>query len=1001
MSALRTQADVLRAQATAALRRGEAALAVDDTETARAWLARARRIVPDDPGVAFALGSALLRLRDPEAAAMLAVAAEGTQTREAWLGLAVARWMAGDRPGAAAALLHVLSRHVLPSPLAQIAGLADAIAPEGWCGVVADGHADGLRVVVSPGPAPRLRIDGKPWRGALLPRGRVLEVVRNGRALAGSPIDLVRLRAAEGFVGPGADGGLEGWIWHPANPDADPLVTIIAGRHRFTVRAVDTDMPAPRPLARPRRFMVAKTDFAGHAGMLRVVGPDGADLAGSPVDPMAEIRAAMWIARCAAMVEPKRLPRHGAALPPGPDDLAAAAALRGPAATARLVPDRPVAVVVPVYRGLRLTLACLDSVLRTVPPGTRLIVVDDATPEPDLAAALDALAAEGRLTLLRHIENQGFPASANAGLRAAFALRPRHDALLLNSDTMVPQSGGRAGWLERLRACVHAAPDIGTVTPLSNDATILTYPDRDRPGKSPDAADLARLDAAAARANGAEAVEIPTAVGFCMYIRHECAADTGLFRPQLFAQGYGEENDFCIRARHLGWRHVAAPGVVVAHVGGASFGAARGALIARNLAVLEQLHPGYAGLIAEYEGIVPATDALAPARRRIDAQHWADARRKPADRRAVVLVTHDNGGGVERVVRQRVAELDAQGSRAILLRPVADPTSEGGCMPGLCRVDDGSGRYPNLVYRLPEERAALVRLLRADRPAAFEVHHRLGHHPSVIELGRALDLPTDLMLHDYASFCPRVSLLGPDQRYCGEPEQVAVCEACVADAGSRLGEAIGVAQLRTRSAAEFDTARTVRVPSADMAQRMRRHFPRLRPDVTPLENDAAWPAPAQATIPAPVPRRRICVIGAIGLEKGFDVLLACARDAALRDLPLEFILVGRSTDDDRLLDSGRIFVTGQYREADAEALVRDSAAHLAFLPSIWPETWGFTLGLAWRAGLAAAVFDIGAMAARVRATGRGLVLPLGLPVAAINNALITPILVPRPHSLAQ
>ena len=88
-------------------------------------------------------------------------------------------------------------------------------------------------------------------------------------------------------------------------------------------------------------------------------------------------------------------------------------------------------------------------------------------------------------------------------------------------------------------------------------------------------------------------VDIPTAVGFCMYIRRECLDATGLFREDAFAQGYGEENDFCLRARRLGWRHVAVPGVFVAHTGGASFGAARAQLLARNAAVLERLHPGY------------------------------------------------------------------------------------------------------------------------------------------------------------------------------------------------------------------------------------------------------------------------------------------------------------------------------------------------------------------------------------------------------------------------
>jgi hypothetical protein len=125
-------------------------------------------------------------------------------------------------------------------------------------------------------------------------------------------------------------------------------------------------------------------------------------------------------------------------------------------------------------------------------------------------------------------------------------------------------------------------------------------------------------------------------------------------------------------------------------------------------------------------------------------------------------------------------------------------------------------------------------------------------------------------------------------------------------------------------------------------------------------------------------------------SKGYDVLLACARDAARRDLPLEFILAGHSTDDDRLFATGRVFITGRYDEPDGPALVRGLGAHMAFLPSIWPETWGFTLGLAWRCGLRATVFDIGAMAARVRNTGHGWVLPLGLSPQALNNHFLAP-----------
>ena len=90
----------------------------------------------------------------------------------------------------------------------------------------------------------------------------------------------------------------------------------------------------------------------------------------------------------------------------------------------------------------------------------------------------------------------------------------------------------------------------------------------------------------------------------------------------------------------------------------------------------------------------------------------------------------------------------------------------------------------------------------------------------------------------------------------------------------------------------------------------------------------------------------------------------------------------------RLLATGRVFVTGGYAADEAVTLIKAQNATLAMLPSIFPETWCLSLAEAWRAGLRVAAFDIGAQAERIRRTGRGILLPLGLPAHAINNALL-------------
>jgi glycosyltransferase involved in cell wall biosynthesis len=287
---------------------------------------------------------------------------------------------------------------------------------------------------------------------------------------------------------------------------------------------------------------------------------------------------------------------------------------------------------------------------------------------------------------------------------------------------------------------------------------------------------------------------------------------------------------------------------------------------------------------------------------------------------------------------------------------------------------------------VPAELPSLARLLRGDRVARIEIHHLLGHTHALLRLASLLGVPVDQHVHDYSVICPRITLVGRDRRYCGEPDDVAVCEACVADLGSHLEEKIPVAALRARSAVDLKAARRVVVPSDDVAARLRRYFDGIQPCVEPLQDDVdALPPPSRWRNGS---TRRVCIIGGIGTGKGYGVLLDCARDAAARDLPIQFTVVGHTTDDQRLMATGRVFVTGPYEEAEAVRLIQAQAPDLAWLPSVVPETWCFTLGHAWRAGLGVAAFDIGAPAERIRRTGRGWLLPLGMPPPAINNALL-------------
>ena len=351
------------------------------------------------------------------------------------------------------------------------------------------------------------------------------------------------------------------------------------------------------------------------------------------------------------------------------------------------------------------------------------------------------------------------------------------------------------------------------------------------------------------------------------------------------------------------------------------------------------------------------------------------------------MVTHHGGGGVGRVVSERAAAAAASGQRPIVLHPLRAPGA-----PKVRVGQPGGPTFPNLVFPMPEGLPALVKLLRPDRVHRVELHHLLGHHHAIAALAARLGAEPVSVVHDYARFCPRIALVSTERRYCGEPD-TAGCEACIADLGSLLEDDPPVAELVARSAAELAAAAQVIVPSLDTAARLRRHFPGVRPTVQPWEDDDALPP---LSVPPRGPVMRVAVVGAIGIEKGFEILLACVRDARARALPLAFTVVGYTADDERLMAAGPVHVTGEYDEADAQALIRQQAAQVALIPSVFPETWCYALTRVWQSGLPAAVFDLGAQAERVRRTGRGWVLPLGLPARGVNDALLRLAPVPGP-----
>lgn len=232
-------------------------------------------------------------------------------------------------------------------------------------------------------------------------------------------------------------------------------------------------------------------------------------------------------------------------------------------------------VVIPVHNAPVVTKRCVASVLKHRDPDThRLILVDDGSGD-ETASFLRAVSEEEPNCLLIRSESaSGYTKAANRGLTASSG----DMVIVLNSDTEVPER-----WVEKISEVMFYTPGVGIVGPLSNAASYQSIP-RQAPNEKerlagqtvvnemPPGMNLQTVNRWLEENMGATPVRVPLVHGFCLAIRREVMDSIGLFDEESFPQGFGEEDDYCIRAVDAGWSLAIATKVYVWHEKSQSYG---------------------------------------------------------------------------------------------------------------------------------------------------------------------------------------------------------------------------------------------------------------------------------------------------------------------------------------------------------------------------------------------------------------------------------------------
>ena len=637
---------------------------------------------------------------------------------------------------------------------------------------------------------------------------------------------------------------------------------------------------------------------------------------------------------------------------------------------ASVLEGRRCVVVMPIYKGYDETLASIHAILRAKQETSfALLVIDDRSPDVALSRKVAQLASKGLFALRRNKTNLGFVKTTNSALLSL----PDQLIILINSDTLV--SGD---WLDRLVAHADSDPTIATVTPFSNSATICSYPLLNENNMTQLEADIAGLDRLALDANKGRSSEIPTGIGFCFLMSTAARRSVGLFDEVAFGRGYGEESDFCVRAGTAGFRNVRAEDVFVYHKGEVSFGKPAAGDEPGQKA-LHAKHPDYPELIRQHLKANPTEIG----RIRFDLRRLAAS----AGAKPTVIVFHGLTGGIVTHVKNEVRRFKTAGVDVILIRVGVEDRWN-------IEITSGTGAHaftPNLrAMPFPQFRPHLTDFLLWLDPGLIHVHSFVGLDwgatVEFMKLIRENGAPYRFTLHDYSVVCHRNNLVLTNNRYCGLAG-LERCRLCVATDQS-YPEAVDPAVLRASYAHFLEGADRVLAPSRDIADRLRSFGVNYVIDVEPHAEE-------QLEVPIIQPRAdtsviTVVTIGAVGAHKGSRILLSLARDAKTRDLPIRYCIIGYSDIPDDMVRAG-VSETGRFSKTeDAVQTIASLSPQLIFLPSIWPETWSYTLSIGLALGITPVVFDIGAPAARIRDVGYGEILPYNLvdDILALNDRLV-------------
>lgn len=612
-------------------------------------------------------------------------------------------------------------------------------------------------------------------------------------------------------------------------------------------------------------------------------------------------------------------------------------------------------IIIPIYNAYEDLQTCAASVFAcTDLEKHRLILVNDASPDPRIRAYLNTLREKNHVLIIENETNLGFSGSINHGIEVS----GDRDVILLNSDTIVTKN-----WVEKIIRCAYSDAAIATVTPLSNNATLCSVPEFLQENGMPEGYTIEMYAQLIETVSLRSYPTIPVANGFCMYVKREVFEKIGVFDMATFGRGYGEENDFCYRAEQVGYQHVMCDDTYIYHSGTSSFiSEEKRRYIEAHEKILNERYSKQNRAVAIHcrdnpneriQENIKLWTGLLNGRKNILYLVQADFRRD----------ANDHLGGTQLHVKDMMGIFRDEYNVFVAARNVdylnlTAYTSD---------KEYTFKFYIGNVPEFPEFRCKKFGELYGKILDAFQIHLVHIHHTKDLTLelyyqASERTIPIVATLHDYYTICPSIKMVNCHGDLCIGKEEKAVCRECLGKTGNIYGgtDYIPIWREEHRKALALTTA--VVTPSESAKRILLSYYPELTTKFHVIPH--GMETMDKKRKPNNSGEFHVAFIGGISKEKGSHASYQLIKNGP-KDIT--WYLFGMwGYNELSMLDRRNYVKSGLYEREELPELMEKYEIDLVCILPIWPETYCYTLSEAIMCGVPVIATDIGALGERMR-----------------------------------